>query len=74
MVLRKPGPLTVEEVIYILLAKYAIIFLHSQNVEMIAFLVIDLKARLPLVSPNHKYTFVCLNVVSIKKKKLLVTG
>ena len=49
MVLCKPGSLTVEEVIYILIAKNAIIFLHSQNVEMIAFLVIDLKALLPLV-------------------------
>ena len=48
VVLCTPGPLTLE-MIYILIAKYAIIFLHSQNIEMIAFLVIDLKALLPLV-------------------------
>lgn len=37
VVLRKPAWLPpADRVVYILKAKYAIIFLHSQNVEMIA--------------------------------------
>lgn len=49
MVLFKPGLRTADEIVYILMAKYTIIFLHSQNVEMIAFLIIVMKAFLPFL-------------------------
>lgn len=40
VVLCKPGLLTADQVVYILMAKNAIIFLYSQNVEMIAVLTV----------------------------------
>lgn len=70
MVLCKPGHLTADWVVYILMAKNAIIFLYSQNVEMIAVLMVVLEALLPFLYPTLNI-FVHLKVLSILLIKLI---